>query len=114
MQFDFGLILLTTNILSCDVGEYLYRFDRLMHHLKLSGKLNELKGLIIGGLSDMKDNSPAFGQSAEQIISDLIKEYDYPVCFGFPAGHIKENYPLVLGLNAKLWVNEKGASLSFE
>ncbi|MDA3893364.1 MAG: LD-carboxypeptidase [Salinivirgaceae bacterium] len=80
-----------------EVGEYLYRFDRLMHHLKMSGKLDDLKGLIVGGLSELKDNEPAFGQSAEEIIFTLVKEFDYPVCFGFPAGHIKENYPLIFG-----------------
>lgn len=89
-----------------EVGEYLYRFDRLMHHLKLSGKLAKLKGLIVGGLSDMKDNEPAFGQTVEEIVSDLVNEYDYPVCFGFPAGHIKENYPLVFGTEFKLEVKK--------
>lgn len=96
-----------------EVGEYLYRFDRLMHHLKLSGKLSKLKGLVIGGLTDMKDNDPAFGQSAEEIIQDLVQDYSYPVAYGFPAGHIKENYPLIMGSTIELTVNDRGAKLQF-
>lgn len=96
-----------------EVGEYLYRFDRLMHHLKMSGKLAKLSGLIVGGLSDMKDNEPAFGQSAEEIIAKLVQEYDYPVCFGFPAGHIKENFPLIMGAEIELKVETQKVELIF-
>jgi len=97
-----------------DVGEYLYRFDRLMHHLKMSGKLSHLAGLVVGGLSDMKDNEPAFGQSAEQIIADIVKEYNYPVCFDFPAGHIKENYPLIFGRKVQLKVTSHQSEIEFD
>lgn len=96
-----------------DVGEYLYRFDRLMQHLKLSGKLKNLAGLVIGGLTDMKDNVPDFKQTAEEIIKDLVKEYTYPVCFNFPAGHIKENYPLIFGSILNMNVTEEGSVLDF-
>lgn len=96
-----------------EVGEYLYRFDRLMHHLKMSGKLSKLKGLIIGGLSDMQDNEPAFGQSAEEIVADVVKDYNYPLCFGFPAGHIKENYPIILGQKIQLNVSTMGVDIHF-
>jgi len=97
-----------------EVGEYLYRFDRLMHHLKMSGKLSKLAGLVVGGLSDMKDNDPAFGQSAQEIVADLVSEYNYPLCFDFPAGHIKENFPLVLGQKASLKVTNMGCELKFK
>lgn len=97
-----------------EVGEYLYRFDRLMHHLKMSGKLSKLAGLVVGGLSDMKDNNPGFGQTAEEIIADLVGEYSYPVCFGFQAGHIKENYPLVFGKKVNLQVDETECKLNFQ
>ncbi|HRD37564.1 MAG TPA: LD-carboxypeptidase, partial [Bacteroidia bacterium] len=71
-----------------DLDEYLYHIDRMMLQLKRSGKLKNLKGLIVGGMSDMKDNKIPFGKSAEEIIYDAVKEYKYPVCFNFPAGHI--------------------------
>ena len=90
-----------------DLDEYLYHIDRMMMNLKRSGKLKTLKGLIVGGMTDMKDNTIPFGKSAEEIILEAVKEYDYPVCFGFPAGHIPENHPLVLGRKIKLTVGAK-------
>jgi len=90
-----------------DVDEYLYHIDRMMISLKRAGKLSHLAGLIVGGMSDMKDNAVPFGKTAEQIIADAVKEYDYPVCFGFPTGHQEKNLALVLGRKAKLTVGEK-------
>jgi len=80
-----------------DVGEYLYSVDRLMHTLKRAGKLKNLAGLIVGGFTDLKDNDIPFGQTAEEIIKAVVNEYDYPVCFGFPAGHMADNRALVMG-----------------
>jgi muramoyltetrapeptide carboxypeptidase len=89
-----------------DVGEYLYNIDRLMHQLKRSGKLDKLAGLIIGGFTDSKDTELPFGQTAYEIIRDVTKEYDYPVCFGFPVSHEKENYALKIGTGYKLKVTK--------
>ena len=75
-----------------DTGEYLYNIDRMMYQLKRSGKLSKLAGLVIGGFTDNKDTERPFGQTAYEIIYDVVKEYDYPVCFGFPVSHGKENY----------------------
>jgi len=96
-----------------DVGEYLYRLDRMMHQLKLSGKLTQLSGLIVGGLSEMLDNSPGFGQSAEEIIADAVSDYHYPVWFNFPAGHIPANFPLIMGREAEMLISPKECSLTF-
>ncbi len=85
-----------------DLDEYLYHVDRMMLNLKRSGKLSHLKALIVGGMTDMKDNAIPFGKTAEEIILDAVKEYKYPVCFGFPAGHIDTNLALYLGKKAKL------------
>jgi muramoyltetrapeptide carboxypeptidase len=89
-----------------DVDEYLYHIDRMMMNLKRAGKLKNLKGLIIGGMTGMKDNTEPFGKTAEEIILDSVKEYNYPVCFDFPAGHGKENVALYLGRNVKFIVDE--------
>jgi muramoyltetrapeptide carboxypeptidase len=89
-----------------DVGEYLYNVDRMMHQLKRSGKLAKLAGLIIGGFSEMKDTERPFGKSAYEIIHEVIEEYDYPVCFGFPVSHEKENYALKIGVGYKLKVGK--------
>ncbi len=96
-----------------DLNEDLYHLDRLMLNLKLSGKLTHLEGLIIGGMSDMKDSETPFGKSAYEIIQDAVKAYNYPVIFNFPAGHIDENWPLPLGKKVTLDVNEKTASLKW-
>jgi len=88
-----------------DLDEYLYHIDRMMMNLKRSGKLQHLAGLIVGGMSDMKDNTVAFGKTAEEIIIDAVKEYNFPVCFDFPAGHIDRNLALVMGGVVKLEVN---------
>lgn len=87
-----------------DLDEYLYHIDRMMMNLKRSGKLGHLAGLLVGGFSDMKDNQIPYGKTAEEIIAEHVAEYNYPVCFNFPAGHIVGNQPLVLGrrLNIKV------------
>jgi muramoyltetrapeptide carboxypeptidase len=94
-----------------DIGEYLYNLDRLMLNLKRAGKLDKLKGLIIGGLTDMQDTERPFGQTAWEIIAEKVREYDYPVCFDFPCGHQDINYTLTLGMQHRLIVTEQGAQL---
>jgi len=89
-----------------DIGEHLYKIDRMMLTLKRAGKLDQLKGLILGGFTDMEDTERPFGQTVEEIIWDKVKEYDYPVCFNFPVGHQDINYTLTLGMPHKLIVND--------
>jgi muramoyltetrapeptide carboxypeptidase len=90
-----------------DLDEYLYHIDRMMLTLKRNGKLKSLAGLIVGGMTDMKDNTVPFGKSAEEIIREAVAEYNYPVCFGFPAGHIRDNRPLIFGREVELNVTEE-------
>ena len=90
-----------------DLDEYLYHLDRMMMNLKRNGKLAGLKGLIVGGMTEMKDNPTPFGRTAEEIIAEAVAEYDYPVVYGFPAGHIPNNYPLIFGREVTLNVTEK-------
>ena len=95
-----------------DLDEYLYHIDRMMVSLKRSGKFDQLAGLIVGGMTDMKDNTIPFGKNAEEIILDNVKEFKFPVCFNFPAGHIDRNLALIFGKKMKLSINHNGASLS--
>lgn len=92
-----------------EVDEYIYHIDRMMHALKRAGKLENLKGLIVGGLTQIKDNSHPFGMTAEQVIAEAVAEYDYPVCFGFPAGHFDDNRPLFFGLKSRIEVTEESS-----
>lgn len=94
-----------------DLDEYLYHIDRMMMNLSRNGKLRNLAGLIIGGMTDMNDNAIAFGETAEQIIARHVAEYDFPVAFGFPVGHLEDNRALVLGKKAALRVSEGGSEL---
>ncbi|MGY4538930.1 muramoyltetrapeptide carboxypeptidase [Mucilaginibacter sp. UYNi724] len=96
-----------------DVGEYLYAIDRLLRALKRAGKLKNLAGLIVGGFTDLKDNDIPFGQSLPEIVNDVVAEYDYPVCFNFPAGHISNNCSLVLGKAINLSVKTEGVEISY-
>lgn len=91
-----------------DIGEHLYNIDRLMLNLKRAGKLDKLKALIVGGLTDMQDTERPFGQTVEEIIADKVKEYDYPVCFNFPSGHQEINFALIMGTVHKLRVTNEG------
>lgn len=95
-----------------DVDEYLYHVDRMMQQLKRNGKLANLAGLVVGGMSKMRDNDIGFGKTAREIIAETVKEYDYPVLFDFPAGHEALNQTLIMGRTASLEVGEK-AKLSF-
>jgi muramoyltetrapeptide carboxypeptidase len=96
-----------------DLDEYLYHVDRMMQSLKRSGSLKDLAGLVVGGMSEMKDNTVPFGQTAEEIIHDAVKDYGYPVCFNFPAGHIDRNLSFIMGAEAELNVTFQSATLTF-
>ena len=95
-----------------DLDEYLYHIDRMMMNLKRSGKLHGLAGLIVGGFTDMHDNKIAFGKTAYEIILEYVSEYNFPVCFNFPVGHIDDNRALVIGKTYSLSVTDKFVKLS--
>lgn len=96
-----------------DLDEYLYHIDRMMMQLKRSGKLKNIRGLIIGGMTKMRDNETPFGKSAEEIIRDAVKELDYPVCFDFPAGHMDDNRAFYIGKTASLKVDNIVSQLEY-
>ena len=96
-----------------DVGEYLYSIDRMMWILKRSGKLSQIKGLIIGSFTELKDNEIAFGKTAVEIISEHVSGYSYPVCFDFPAGHIEDNHALILGKTVNLKAVQQKVHLTY-
>jgi muramoyltetrapeptide carboxypeptidase len=97
-----------------DIDEFLYHTDRMIHQLKLSGKLDNLAGLILGDFTDMKDNESPFGKSVHEIVQEAVEEFGYPVCFGFPAGHDKKNLALAFGKTWELEVLEQSARLGIK
>jgi len=95
-----------------DVGEYIYAIDRMMWALKKSGKFNKLAGLVVGGLTNIKDTEIPFGKTVETVILEAVSHLDIPVCFNFPAGHIDDNRAIVLGKETRLNVSDN--TLVFE
>ncbi|GAA4100399.1 LD-carboxypeptidase [Mucilaginibacter panaciglaebae] len=96
-----------------DVGEYLYAVDRMIRTLDRAGKLKNLAGLIVGGFTDIKDNDVPFGQTITEIVMHVVKDYTYPVCFDFPAGHIPDNRALILGRKIHLEVSAEKIDLNY-
>jgi len=92
-----------------DLDEYLYHIDRMMQALKRAGMLNGLAALVVGGMSDMHDNTIPWGKTAEEIVAEAVADYDYPVAFGAPIGHIgTENRALTMGVPTTLTVAPSG------
>jgi muramoyltetrapeptide carboxypeptidase len=94
-----------------DLGEQLYNIDRMLVQLKRSGMLKNLAGLVVGGFTDLKDTERPFGKNIYEIFTDLVADYDYPVCFDFPVSHGENNVALKHGLKHKLLVNDDGVML---
>ncbi|WP_316800368.1 LD-carboxypeptidase [Pedobacter frigidisoli] len=95
-----------------DTGEYLYSIDRMLWNLKRSGKLDKLKGLIIGGFKVKPDDAgEEFGKDIYDIVLEKVKDYNYPIAFDFPVGHQRNNYALKCGLNHVLTVTDSGSKL---
>jgi len=96
-----------------DVGESHYNIDRMLWTLKRASKLDNLQALIVGGFTELKDSNPAFGQRYEDIIMEKVREFDYPVAFGFPAGHIEDNRALLFGKKVKLTISDNHITLKY-
>ncbi|MFC6103740.1 S66 peptidase family protein [Olivibacter domesticus] len=96
-----------------DVGEFYYSVDRMLWTLKRAGKLSKLKGLIIGGFTNLKDNKIPFGMSMNELVKEIAGEYGYPIAFDFPAGHIDNNYTLILGKDVSLKVEKHKVVLTY-
>ena len=96
-----------------DLDEYLYHIDRMTLSLRRAGKFNDIKGLIVGGMTEMRDNKIPYGKTAPEIIAEAVTRYKFPVCFDVPAGHQNDNRALILGGTASLEVTAKGSSLIY-
>jgi muramoyltetrapeptide carboxypeptidase len=96
-----------------DLDEYLYHIDRMMYNLKRNGYFENVKGIIVGSMTDMHDNEIPFGQNEVQIITEIAKENRIPIAFQFPAGHQSDNRTLILGQQVVFEVNEKEVKLQF-
>ena len=97
-----------------DLDEYLYHIDRMMMNLKRNGCLESLKGIIVGGMTKMKDNDIPWGKDALEIIEDVTKNYNIPIIYNFPAGHMADNRALIIGKQVSMEVNDLESKVIFE
>ena len=97
-----------------DIDEYLYHIDRMMLNMLMSGSLNKITGLVIGGFTDIKDNKIPFGKNYNEIIVEAVKKFSFPVAFSFPAGHQSENKTLIFGRKMQLRVEDGVSNIIFE
>ncbi len=97
-----------------DLDEYLYHIDRMLMNLERCGCFKDLKGLVIGSMTKMKDNEIPWGKNANQIIADITKEYTFPILYNFPAGHIQNNNAMIFGKQVSLELNASTSKLIFE
>ncbi len=88
-----------------DLCEYLYHIDRIMYSFAKRGIFNKIKGLIVGGMTDLKDTPAPFGMNYQEIILSHFQFINVPIAFDFPAGHIEDNRALVLGTEVEFSVN---------
>ena len=95
-----------------DIGERPHAVERMMYNLKLGGVLEKLSGLIIGQFTEYEENM-SLGKELYGALADLVKEYDYPICFGFPVGHVTMNVPMINGAQVTLEVGKKEVKLTF-
>ncbi|WP_316849963.1 S66 peptidase family protein [Pedobacter agri] len=107
MDFDNKILFLE------DVGEQEFSIDRMMRMLKRAGKLKNLRALIIGAFNEIEEEKISFGQTADQVIWEVVKDYGYPVCFNFPAGHIDNNLSMILGAEVELKVETNNVQFKY-
>lgn len=96
-----------------ETGEYFYHIDRMLTSLKLSGKLESLSALVVGGMTKIEESKILWGKNVEETILEIVSEYNYPILFNFPAGHIADNRAFYIGKQAKIEVSEHMATLRF-
>ena len=96
-----------------DLGEHYYQVERMFFALKKSGAFQKIKGLIIGGISELEDTDPPLGRTIEEIVLDQLMFTRIPVLFNFPGGHIEDNRAMVFGKKIQLTVSEEEASVVY-
>lgn len=95
-----------------DIGEAPYKIERMLYQLKLAGRLASLSGLIVGRFTEYTENE-GLGGTLYELIWHMVEEYDYPVCFDFPVGHVADNLPLIEGAEVAFSVSKQSVDLSF-
>jgi len=90
-----------------EIDEKLYAFDRMMLHLKRSGSLDHIKGLIIGEMLEMGDSKVPFGKTTDEIVLDICGDLDIPIISNFPCGHGEYQATLPISHEVEIHADEK-------
>jgi muramoyltetrapeptide carboxypeptidase len=96
-----------------DLAEQLYHLDRMFFALKKTGALGKIKGLIIGGMTDLEDTDNPTGFTLDEIVSHHFRYSKIPICYDFPIGHFSDNRSVIVGARVKLMVDETTTELSY-
>ena len=107
LSYQFPILLIE------DIAERHYHIDRMIRNLRLSGVLAHLSGLIVGQFSDCEDDA-LMGESIYETIKEAVADYDYPVLFNAPIGHVERNMPLWLGRTARMEVTDSSALIAVD
>lgn len=94
-----------------DLDEYLYHIDRMLQNLDRNSIFANLKGLVIGGMNGMHDNTIPFGITVEAMILKITSKYNYPVVFQAPFGHVADNRPIIFGKELCLKVSKSTVTI---
>ena len=108
-QYDFDDAILFLE----DVGEHYYQVERMIFALSKAGVFEKIRGLIIGGMTELEDTDPPLGRSIEEIILEQLRFSNIPVVFNFPAGHIDDNRALIFGKRTQICVNDNETTVSY-
>lgn len=95
-----------------DTDEEMTKIDRLLHLLEVRGVLGRLKGILIGHFTKYKHPENGF-EDMYQMLHEYLQHYPIPVCYGFPVGHKRPNFPLIEGGRVRMTVNKDGTQLSY-
>lgn len=95
-----------------DISERTYEVERMLYNLELAGILPRLAGVVVGQFTEFEED-PGMCATMYEMIAARVAPYSYPVCFGFPVGHVSDNHPIIEGAEATLSVTPEGTSLIF-
>ncbi len=95
-----------------EIGERLYHVDRMLVQLKRSGYFEGLIGMVIGGFTDCNEASLTIGKSAQELILEHTEDYQFPIAFDFPLGHVPANHPVIFGVKSNLLISSEKVQLT--
>ena len=96
-----------------EIDEKIYAFDRSFNQLDRSGKLKDLKGIISGQFTSIKDTDPSFGKSVNEIAREYADKYDFPIGFGLESGHDIKNLTIPFSFICDFEIDSSGSLLKF-